>query len=176
MLSYIIPQKKSLVNIKSGLLFGNLWLILLIGQLVHMQIITIILQRIILCFCFLPLVIRSCLTVIPLRLTIRIITIPLTAGMPDKVFSAAHTSQNAALRKHIVHIDIHRRSNIRNHTGKGIPRNVKYAMYLCNHFCFMCFWILLNTHFEIREHFEQIKHAVIVVCMNEPITLEKEAS
>ncbi len=56
----------------------------------------------ILCFCSFSLVIRSCFAVVPLRLTIRIVAVTLTAGMPDKVFSASHTRQDRALRKHIV--------------------------------------------------------------------------
>ena len=53
--------------------------------------------------------------VIALRLAIRIVAVLLMAGVSDKVFSAAHTSQYGALRKLVIHIDICRRSNIRHH-------------------------------------------------------------
>lgn len=89
-----------------------------------------------LCFRFLPLVICSCFAIIPFCLAVGIVAVTLAAGMPNEVFSATHTSQNGALRKHIVHVDICRRSNVCNHTGKGIPRNIEHRMYLCSHLCF----------------------------------------
>lgn len=55
-----------------------------------------------LCFCFFPLGIHMRLAVISLCLTTRIITIPLAAGMTDKIITAGHAHQNRALRKHII--------------------------------------------------------------------------
>ena len=62
----------------------------------------------------------------PFRLAVRIVTVPLAAGMPDEVFSAGHTSQYRALSVHIVWIYIRRRSNISNHSGKCIPGDVEH--------------------------------------------------
>ena len=83
--------------------------------------------------------------------------------MADKVFSATHTRQDGALREVIIHIDICRRSDIRDHTGESVPYNIEYGMYLGAHICSGLFSVLFCTHFEVREHLKSVKHTVIAI-------------
>ena len=62
--------------------------------------------------------------------------------MSDEIFTTAHTGKNGALGLKIVHVFINRRCHIRNQTGEGVPRYIKYGLHIgsqLNFFLSSCF-------------------------------------
>ena len=108
------------------------------------------------------LVICSGFPVIPFGLAVRIIAIPLSAGMTDEIFTTGHAGQNGALRLKIVHVFINRRCYIRYQTSEGVPSYIKYRLHIGSQLYFSCSLVFLEPHPYVWNSLHYIEHEIII--------------
>lgn len=101
---------------------------------------------------------------ITICLTIRIATVKLPAGTPDKWFSTAQAEQNRSMRRQAVIVVINRGSIVCDHPGKRIPGYIKHGLDIRTVHDALCQAVQFQSHPEIREEPEQRDNVVIVIC------------